>query len=109
VAPTVDAAAIAPLKSLLGERPPAPSVKFSLLNVVYAYAHAMRLMAGFDPDNASDFVAVCLAVSAALRDGQNFDSADMAVESAAAAANQVLGAEQRLNFVKQSRISKKAV
>ena len=70
-------------------RSPSPLVKFSLLNVIYAYAYVLRYFGGFDPDTPIDFVAICFDVSANLRDGQNFDSADVAVESAASAANQV--------------------
>ena len=70
-------------------RSPSPLIKFSLLNVIYAYAYALRYFGGFDPNAATDFVAICFDVSANLRDGQNFDSADVAVESAASAANQV--------------------
>ena len=87
--PTFDVSSIPPLKSLIGNKPPSPTVKFSLLNVIYAYVYAIKLFGGFEPDNSIEFVSVCLDVSANLRDGQNFDSADMAVESAASAANQV--------------------
>jgi hypothetical protein len=77
-------------------RSPSPLVKFSLLNVIYAYAYALRYFGGFDPDNLTDFVALCFDVSANLREGQNFDSAEVAVESAASAANQVTHLFSRL-------------
>ena len=80
---------IASLKFLIGEKPPSPLIKFSLLNVVYAYVYAMKFFGGYEPESSVDFVSLCLDVSANLRDGQNFDSADVAVESAASAANQV--------------------
>lgn len=87
--PKVDPNKIVPMKSLLGDKEPSPLVKFSVLNVIYAYAYAMRYFNGLDEAKlVPDFVAICLAVSANLRESQNFDSADMAVESAASAANQ---------------------
>jgi len=88
--PTFDVASIPPLKSLIGDKPASPLIKFSLLNVTYAYAYAMKLFGGYEPDDSVEFVSVCLAVSANLSEGQNFDSADVAVESAASAANQVI-------------------
>ena len=50
------------------------------------------------------FVQMCFDISGNLNNGQNFDSADMAVESAASAANQVqiqkiLSNSQLINFV----------
>ena len=87
--PTFDLSSSPPLKSLNGDKPPSPMIKFSRLNIVYAYAYAAKLFAGCEPSKAVEFISICLEVSASLSEGQMFDSADMAVESAAAAANQV--------------------
>jgi hypothetical protein len=87
--PTFDLSTIASLKSLIGDKAASPLIKFSLPNVIYAYVYAIKFFGGYDPENCVDFVSLCLEISANLRDGQNFDSADVAVESAASAANQV--------------------
>lgn len=87
--PKVDRSSIASLKSLIGDRAPSDLIKFSLLNVIYAYAYALKYFAGYDPENCQDFVRFIFDISANLRDGHNFSSADLAVESAASAANQV--------------------
>ncbi len=87
--PKVDRASIVSLKSLIGDRAPSDLIKFSLLNVIYAYAYALKYFAGYDPENSQDFVRLIFDISANLREGQNFSSADLAVESAASTANQV--------------------
>ena len=87
--PKVDRSSIASLNSLIGDRAPSDLIKFSLLNVIYAYAYALKYFAGYDPENSQDFIRLTFDISANLRDGHNFSSADLAVESAASAANQV--------------------
>jgi hypothetical protein len=87
--PIYDPTSIASLGSLIGNKAPSPLVKFSLLNLIYAYAYGMKYFSGFEPEKAVEFVQMCFDISTNLNSGHNFESADMAVESAASAANQV--------------------
>jgi hypothetical protein len=66
-------------------------VKFNILNVVYAYAFSYKhLDWGSSVPRTKydtlDFVDLCFGISTNLKSGENFSSADMAVESAIAAA-----------------------
>ena len=102
--PIYDRSAIAPLRSLIGDKAPSPLIKFSLLNLIYAYAYGLKYFSGFEPEKSIEFVQMCFDISGNLNNGQNFDSADMAVESAASAANQVqikkiVSNSQLINFV----------
>jgi len=64
-----------------------PNIKFGLLNVVYAYAFTQRLYRGSvdpetDQENANEFPGVLWSICGNLSKNQNFDSADLAVQSA---------------------------
>jgi len=67
-----------------------PTVKFGLLNVVYAYAFTHRLYRGSiceDDENLTEFPSVLMTVCGALRSPrpQNFDSAELALQAAVTA------------------------
>jgi len=70
-----------------GGSPVSPTVKFGLMNVMYAYAFTHRLYRGSvaeDPDNLAEFPGVVLTICGSLRTPrpQNFDSAEMALQAA---------------------------
>ena len=70
-----------------GGCPVSPTVKFGLMNVMYAYAFTHRLYRGSlaeDPDNLAEFPGVVLTICGSLRTPrpQNFDSAEMALQAA---------------------------
>jgi hypothetical protein len=69
------------MKDLLGDKPPSPLMKFCILNALYGYAYSMRFYRG--SDQPGKFVSLCLIVSESLAEGKVFDSAEMAVETAA--------------------------
>lgn len=72
---------------------PSPLVKFNILNVLYAYAYAFRYHDmndenNFDVDETSlEFVETCLQVSDNLASNVNYETAELAVKSAAFKAN----------------------
>jgi len=63
--------------------PPSPHVKCCLLNVLYAYAYAVRFFAGDYHDVPCQFVEVVGLLSGNLSKGENYDISDTALESAA--------------------------
>ena len=81
--PKVDAE-IGKMTDFMGDRKPAQTVKFGLINVLYAYAFCQRFFHGeVEPENLSEYVDLCLRISGNLRQPpQNFDSAELALESA---------------------------
>lgn len=69
------------MKDILGDKLPSPLMKFSVLNALYGYAYSMRFYQGCD--EPAKFVSLCLVVSESLGMAKIFDSAEMAVETAA--------------------------
>ena len=86
--PKVDIESISELSKLLGNKKPSILIKFGILNVVYAYAYALKYFRGDHAEYHDQFVEVCFLISSNLRENQNFDSSDLAVESAASSVNQ---------------------
>lgn len=104
--PSVDLASIPPLSSLLRSKPPSPLVKFAVLNVLYAYVYAVRLYGGDVSSSSVGLSGLAIGLSANLRRGEAFESADVALESAASAANQSPSAFVSFEF---SRAAKRDV
>lgn len=63
------------------------TLKFSLLNILYAYAYALKYFHGVDGDNINDFGDMVMNLSDVLRVNQNFTSCSLALESAATNVN----------------------
>ena len=76
-----------PSLSSLTKAVPSPSVKFSLLNVLYAYAYGARYFSGDHSSCCLEFVDLCLTLSGSLSKGHNFETADEALEAAATNVN----------------------
>jgi len=66
---------------------PSELIKYAVLNVLYAYAYAVRFHYGDYSGCEVEFVDMCERLSGALNRGENFDLADTAVEAAASAVN----------------------
>merc|ERR550519_617174 len=63
--------------------PPSPHVKCGLLNVLYAYAYAVRFFAGDYHDVPCEFVEAVALLSGNLSRGENYELSDTALEAAA--------------------------
>jgi len=68
---------------------PSDSIKYGVLNLLYGYAYAVRLMYGDYGGSCLEFVSIVEALSGEFGSlaGVNFDLADTAVEAAASAVN----------------------
>ena len=88
VIPKVDIGKILKISTLLGSTKPAINIKFNLINVLYAYAYSVKYFRGEHKKYYDSFTEMCYLLSGNLRDGQTFESADMAIESAALSVNQ---------------------
>ena len=78
---------ISDLSKLLGNQRPSPNIKFNVLNVVYSYAYALKYFRGDYSECPERFVEMCYLLSGNLRESHNFDSSDLAIESAASNVN----------------------
>lgn len=80
--PEIEKKKLPPLSGL--HKAPSPSVKFNLLNVLYAYCYSLRFYFGdvHSDSNCLPFVNLCFLLSLNLSANANFDSADQALESA---------------------------
>lgn len=76
-----------PKFSDLCRQPPSDYVQYGLLNLLYAYAYAVRYLYGDYGDSPLRLVEIVETLAASLQ-GQNFDLADTALEAAASLANQ---------------------
>jgi len=65
---------------------PSVYLKYGLLNVLYAYAYAVKYFSGDYKDEFCEFIEIVQLLSKNL-DGHNFELADTAVESAASEVN----------------------
>ena len=63
-----------------------PVLKFGLLNILYGYAYAVKYLHGDLSDSYMELVNIVQILSGNLR-GQNYDSADTALEAAASEVN----------------------
>ena len=75
------------MQEMTGSGPISPTVKFGLMNVVYAYAFTHKLFRGSvgdDPDNLAEFPGIVLTICGSLKTPrpQNFDSAETALQAA---------------------------
>ena len=86
--PQVTFDSIEHMSKLMGHRKPSMNIKFNILNVVYAYAYAMKYFRGDHFEYHMAFIEMCFLLSGNLRENQNFDSSDLAIESAASSVNQ---------------------
>jgi len=65
---------------------PSPYLKFGLMNIIYAYAYAVKYFNGDYQDEVCEFVEIVQLLAKNLS-GQNFELADTAIESAASEVN----------------------
>ena len=86
--PKIDIESIGRLSKFLGDKKPSCLIKFNILNVLYAYAYSVNYFRGEHHEYQDQFVEMCLLLSSNLRANQNFDSSDIALESAASSVNQ---------------------
>eukprot|EP00088_Acartia_fossae_P048182 TRINITY_DN5252_c1_g1_i1.p1 TRINITY_DN5252_c1_g1~~TRINITY_DN5252_c1_g1_i1.p1 ORF type:complete len:360 (+),score=37.64 TRINITY_DN5252_c1_g1_i1:46-1125(+) len=76
---------IPPLPPQLQEKA-SPYIKFGILNLLYAYAYAVRYFYGDYTGCSEQFVEIVELLAGSLR-GQNYELADTAVEAAASSVN----------------------
>jgi len=86
--PKVNFESIQEMPKLIGNQKPSQNIKYNILNVVYAYSYALKYFRGDYSQYYDPFAEMCFLLSGNLRDNQNFDSADLAIEAAASSVNQ---------------------
>ena len=75
------------MSKLLGNQLPSANIKYNVVNVVFSYAYALKYFRGDYSESPESFVEMCYLLSGNLRESHNYDTSDLALESAASNVN----------------------